>query len=60
MIDKFQCGFCNEFYYGECVKHLAVKSGEQTGMSPLTNKTEQPRKNSAACHHSLNKNKISV
>ena len=29
-------------------------------ISPLSNKTEQPRKNSAVCHHLLNKNHISV
>ena len=25
VVCKFQCGLCNESYYGECVKHLAVK-----------------------------------
>ena len=22
VVYKFQCGLCNEFYYGECVRHL--------------------------------------
>ena len=45
MVYKFQCGLCNEFYCGEYVCYLALRSGEQTGISPVSNKTEQPRKN---------------
>ena len=37
VIYKFQCGLCSESYYGECVRHLVVRSGEHTGISPLTN-----------------------
>ena len=33
---KFQCGLCNESYYGECVRNLNV--GDHTGTSPLTKK----------------------
>ena len=29
---------CNEFYYGEWVRRLAVRSGEHIGISPLTSK----------------------
>ena len=36
---KFQCGLCNEPYYGECVRHLNDRIGEQTDISPLTKKT---------------------
>ena len=25
---KFQCGLCNESYYGESVRHLDIRSGE--------------------------------
>ena len=53
---KFQCGLCNESYYGECVRHLTVRSGEHIGISPLTNKRVQPGKNSAVCHRWLNCN----
>ena len=60
MIYKFQCGLYNEFYYGECVKHLAVRSSEEIVILPFTNKTEQPRINSTVCHHLLNKKKMSV
>ena len=51
MVYKFQCGLCNESYYGECVRHLAARSGEHIGISPLTNKRVQSRKDSAVCHH---------
>ena len=51
-----RCGLCNEYYYGECVRHLTVRSGEHIGVSPLTNKRVQPSKDSAVCHHFLNCN----
>ena len=35
-IYNFQCGFCNESYYSECVRHLNVRIGEYIGISPLT------------------------
>ena len=57
VVYKIQCGLCNESYYGECVRRLAVKSGEHIGISPLTNKKRvQPRKDSSACHHLSNCN----
>ena len=34
VVYKFQCGLCNESYYGECVRHLDVRSGEHIGISP--------------------------
>ena len=36
VIYKFQCGFCNESYYGECVRHLNVRIGEHIRIPPLT------------------------
>ena len=36
---KLQCGLCNEPYYGECVRHLNDRIGEQIDISPLTKKT---------------------
>ena len=50
---KFQCGLCNESYYGECVRHLTVKSGEHIGISNLTNNRVQTRNDNAVCHHLL-------
>ena len=40
--------------YGECVRHLAARSGEHIGISPLTNKMVQFRKDSAVYDHLLN------
>ena len=56
VVYKFQCGLCNESYHRECVRHLSVRSGEHIGISPLTNKRVQPRKDSAVCHHLLTSN----
>ena len=36
VVYKFQCGLCNESYYGECMRHLNVRIGEHIGISPLT------------------------
>ena len=38
VVYKFQCGLCIESYYGECVRHLNVRIGEQIGISSLTKK----------------------
>ena len=32
VVYKFWCGLCNESYYGECVRHLAVRRGEHIGI----------------------------
>ena len=32
----FQHGLCNEPYYGECIRHPALRSDENIGISPLT------------------------
>ena len=53
VVYKFQCWLCSESYYGECVRHLAVRSGEHIAISPLTNKRIQPRNHSAVWHHLL-------
>ena len=52
VVYKFQCGFCNESYYGECVRHLNVRTGEHIGISPLTKKKVKP-KDSAVSDHLL-------
>ena len=52
VVYKFQCGFCNESYYGECVRHLNVRIGEHIGISPLTKKKVKP-KGSAVSDHLL-------
>ena len=35
VVYKFQCGLCNESYYGECIRHLNVRIGEHIRISPL-------------------------
>ena len=54
---KFQCGLCNEFYYGECVRHLRI--------SPLTKKKVKPKGSAVSdhmllCNHSPSLENISV
>ena len=47
---KFQCGLCNEPYYGKCMRHLNVRIGEHIGISPLTSKQVKPKNSSVADH----------
>ena len=52
-----QCGFCNESYYGECVRHLNVRTDEHNGISTLTKQQVKPNSTSVAnnllfCNHS--------
>ena len=54
---KFQCGPCNESYYGDCVRHLNVRTGEHIGITPLTRKQVKPKyssviNNLTLCNHS--------
>ena len=56
VVYKFQCGLCNESYYGESIRHLDIRSGEHIGMSHLTGKKVKPSKNSAIYDHLLNCN----
>ena len=56
VVYKFQCGLCNESYYGESIRHLHIRSGEHIGVSPLTGKKVKPSNNSAICDHLLHCN----
>ena len=47
---KFQCGLCNESYYGEYMRHLNVRIGEHIGISPLTRKHVKSKNSSVADH----------
>ena len=53
VVYKFQCGLCNDPYYGESIRHLDIRSGEHIGVSPLTGKKVKPSNNSAICDHLL-------
>ena len=33
VVYKFQCGLCNESYYGECVRHFNVRIGEHVDLT---------------------------
>ena len=50
VVYKFQCGLCNESYYGECMRHLNVRIGEHIGILPLTRKQIKPMDSSVADH----------
>ena len=50
---KFQCGLCNEFYYGESIRHLDIRSGEHIRVPPLTGKKVKSSNNSSICGHLL-------
>ena len=56
VVYKFQCGLCNESYYGESIRHLDIRSGEHIGVSPLTGKNVEASNNSAICDHLLHCN----
>ena len=50
VVYKFHCRLCNESYYGECMRHLNVRTGEHIGISPLTRKQIKPKNSSIADH----------
>ena len=50
VIYEFQCGLCNEFYYGEYMRHLNVRIGEHIGISPLAIKRVKPKNSSVPDH----------
>ena len=57
VVYKFQCGLCNESYYGKCVRNLNARIGEHVFISPLNEKQVNPKNNSVAnhllfCYHS--------
>ena len=56
VVYKFQCGLCNESYYGESIRHLDIRPGEHIGVPPLTGKKGKPSNNSAICDHLLHCN----
>ena len=55
VVYKFQCGLCNESYYGESIRHLDIRSGEHS-VSPLTGKKVKSSNNSAICDYLLHCN----
>ena len=47
VVYKFQCGLCNESYYGESIRNLNIRSAKHICMSHLTGKKVKPSNNSA-------------
>ena len=65
VVYKFQCGLCNESYYGECLRHLNVRIGEHIGIRPPTRKQVKPKNSSVAdhlllCNHSASYDDFSI
>ena len=40
---KFSCGRCNATYYGKTCRHLNIRVGEHSGVSPLTGKESKAK-----------------
>ena len=61
VVYKFQCGLCNESYYGECVRHFNVRIGEHIGILPLTKpKGSTVSDHMLLCNHSPSFESFSV
>ena len=50
---KFLCGRCNATYYGKTCRHLSLRVGERSGVSPLTGKKSKSKKSTAVKDHML-------
>ena len=53
VVYKFSCGRCNATNYGETYRHLSVRVGEHSGVSPLTGKKSKCKKSTAVKDHML-------
>ena len=53
VVCKFQCGLCDQSYYGECIRHLNIRTGEHTGILPFTRNKLSKSKNSSVANHLL-------
>ena len=53
VVYKFSCGRCNATCYGETCRHLTVRFGEHSGVSPLTGKKSKSKKSTAVKDHML-------
>ena len=53
VVYKFLCGRCNATYYGITCRHLNVRVGEYSGISPLTGKKSKAKTDAAIKDHML-------
>ena len=65
VVYKFQCGLCNESYYGECMRRLNVRIGEHIGISTFIRKQVKPKNSSVEdhlllCNHSASYDDFSI
>ena len=53
VVYKFQCGLCNEFYYGKSIRYLDIRSGEHIGVWAFTVKKAKATSDSVFPDHLL-------
>ena len=53
IVYKLKCGRCNAIYYGKICCNFKVRVGEQSGISPLTNKQSKSKKLTVVKDHML-------
>ena len=53
VVYKFSCGKCNATYYGETCRHLNIRAGEHSGISPLTAKKSKAKATTPIKDHML-------
>ena len=53
VVHTFTCGRCSPTYYGETYRNFKIRVGEQSGISPLTNKWSKSKKSTAVKDHML-------
>ena len=53
VVYKFSCGRCSAAYYGETCRHLNIRVGEHSGVSPLTGKKLKAKTTTAIKDHML-------
>ena len=53
IVYKFACGRCNVTSYGEISRHFKVRVGENSGISPLTNKRSKSKISTAVKEHMM-------
>ena len=51
VVYKFSCGRCNTTYYGETCRHLNIRVGEHSGVSPSTGKKSEAKTTTAIKDH---------
>ena len=53
VVYKFSCGRCNAAYYGKTCRHLNIRVGKHSGVSPLTRKKSKAKTTAAIKYHML-------